>query len=124
MSNPPPNDFSHYTHLNANQPANLQYLTNFYSERATNHSRISYLSRNTGTSIKILVHEVIPVAEFKKLVWTWMRNKQLDRLSSDGGEVEIVVVERFRVIDGDDDADVDVAGQHEEVVAEGSEEAC
>ncbi|KAH0019939.1 hypothetical protein KCU78_g6618, partial [Aureobasidium melanogenum] len=116
MSNPSSTDFSHYTHLNANQPVNLQHLTNFYSERATNHSRISYLFRNTGISIKILVHEKIPVLEFKKLVWTWMRNKQLDRLSSDGGEVEIVVVERFRMgeEDVDADADADVVGQDEE----------
>ncbi|KAG9844155.1 hypothetical protein KCU98_g7427, partial [Aureobasidium melanogenum] len=113
MSNPPPNDFSHYTHLNANQPANLQYLTNFYSERATNHSRISYLFRNTGISIKILIHEKIPVPEFKKLLWTWMRNKQLDRLSSDGGEVEVLVVKRSGM--GEGDMDVDIAVADEEV---------
>ncbi|KAG9943451.1 hypothetical protein KCU85_g8630, partial [Aureobasidium melanogenum] len=65
-----PTNYSHYTHLNANQPANLQYLTNFYAERATKHSHISYLFRNTGISIKILIHEMIPVPEFKRLLWT------------------------------------------------------
>lgn len=114
-----PTNYSHYTHLNANQPANLQYLTNFYAERATKHSRISYLFRNTGISIKILIHEMIPVPEFKRLLWTWMRNKQLDRLSSDGGEVEIVVVERFRM--SEEDVDTKEAGPDEEVRFEGDQ---
>lgn len=112
-------DFSHYTHLNANQPANLQYLTNFYAERATKHSHISYLFRNTGISIKILIHEKIPVPESKRLLWTWMRNKQLDRLSSDGGEVEILVVKRCAMVDRSADSEY----QEVEMSVEGSEEA-
>ncbi|CAD0100758.1 unnamed protein product [Aureobasidium mustum] len=111
-------DTSNYTSLNANQPPNLRYLTNFYSERATDQSRIVYLFRNTGISIKIIVHTKIPVPKFKALLWTWMRNKQLNRMASEGGEVEILVVERFEM--GYEGANVE--HEDKETAIKGSEE--
>ena len=59
------------------------------------------------------MHTKIPVPKF-----TWMRSKHLDRLASDGGEVEILVVERFEM--GDKSADVE--HEDKETAVKGSEE--
>lgn len=92
-----------YTYINANHPSNLRYLTDFYSERATDHSRIVYLFRNTGISIKILVHKKIPTSTFKALLWTWMRDQRSDSMASETGEVEIVVVKRNDKVDEEEE---------------------
>lgn len=47
-----------------------------------------------------------------------MRNKQLDRMASEGGEVEILVVQRFEMGYGG----ANVEHEDKETVAEGSEE--
>lgn len=103
MSNNSEDSTSEYTYLNANHPSNLRYLTDFYSERATDHSRIVYLFRNTGISIKILVHTKISTSTFKALLWTWMRDQRSDRMASEGGEVEIVVIKRNDKVDEEED---------------------